>query len=82
MDNGKSHQLFFSRQDNHKLVRDVVACLELGHKAPEELAEYWYRKEFHMSHLEFDKIPSKRLEKDIIIMNLINEYQNGRGSKN
>lgn len=63
-------------------MHKVVACLEKGHKAPDELIEYFYRKEFRYTHAEYDAIPSKRLETDILIMNLITEYQNGRGSQN
>jgi hypothetical protein len=74
LDYGNGNEFFYNtRQDN--LKEEVISCLEFNHKPPDELREYLYRKEFGYTHLEYDKIPSKRLENDLLIMSLINEWQ-------
>ena len=74
MDHEQSNGFFYkTKQDG--LAGKVVACLELNHRPPEELTEYLYRKEFGYTHREFDQIPSKRYNTDLLIMNLIGEWQ-------
>ena len=76
MDQYESNEFFYSsEQDRQRLTDEVVSCLEIGTRPPPELNEYFYRKEFGYTHEEYDRIPSKRLDKDMIIMSLINEWQ-------
>lgn len=52
----------------------MIFHLHSGHKQPRELTEFIYREKFGLSPTEFDRLPSKRVEQDLVIMSTLAEY--------
>lgn len=71
---------FFSSDDsklNDLKIRVIRYLNSSGNEiVPEELIEYEYRKTFGYTHKQFDEIPSKRYERDLVIMSLLNQHKN------